>query len=620
MNVKTNFNKIVSGELGLIFLLWLISVVVSNPIFYQPLGSHRGWLTAHTLVSMRAFEEWGFWKLLGASVLIPKSYEFLGVDLTTFTKAEGIYLSYPSLWLVLPYITFKFLNLLQLNVSLSIEYIQTYNLVLNRLICGGVVYYLCLEIVKIISGNSLTDYKKRLIAFLGLVGWMFTPPVMYWTQNVYFTDQAVLLPIYIIFLNSLKCKLKFKELSGFAKALLFIASFSACGIDWYGWVSVAVILFLVFIDALLSRDTRFKFKDFLKQYLNSIKFIFLGMVTSGLTFFAQLLYYKDGIKQILETFFYRSGVMVLVDYNNLPLKSIFLFRHIVSHWIPYFPQILQQPLRQVVERPLKNIDSQLLISLIVFVLLSLIFLSLLYFFYKKVEDKKLAVYAFVLVFLVPLIQIYLLKQHSFVHIFSAFKMGFPITLSLLLLPATISISFFANKFRQSFTKPSFDGLLTLFALALGLIIIISSKSGIINFASVPNNLNQELGSIVSRNFASDDLLIADPKQSSLVQELPESLVVGPIPPLPPFPPTQLWYTKRFIYYSNQLKDLHLRVNAQNLKSMKPVFLAYKDLSSKASVSSICQGQWLDLAGKIEGREVVACRSPKLRHLLGIGEW
>jgi len=609
--------KIVAGEFGLIFLLWLLSVVVSSPIFNQPLGTENGWLPAHTLVSMRAFEEWGFWKLLGASVLIPKSYEFIDVDLTTFTKAEGIYLSYPSFWLVLPYITFKLLNLVHLNINLSIQYLEGYNLIINRLIGGGIVYYLCLEIVGIITGNTLTDYKKRLIAFLGLVGWMFTPPVMYWTQNVYFTDQAVLLPIYILFLIALKCKFKFKELSGFHKTLLFMGSFFACGIDWYGWVSVAVILFLVFIDELLPRDrSRFAFYVFLKQYLNSIKFIFLGMVTSGLTFFVQLIYYKDGLRQVLDTFFYRSGVMVLVDYNNLPLKTNFLFRHILSHWIPYFPQILQQPLYEVVERPLKTIDTKLLISLIVFVLLSLLFLTLLYLSSKKIEDKKIAIYVFFLVFLVPLIQIYFLKQHSFVHNFSAFKMGFPLAISLLVLPATILIELVENNFRRVFSAPSVDGSLSLFALALGLIIVISSRSGIISFAGLTDNLNQELGFIVSINFAADDLLIADPKPNLLVQELPESLVVGPIPPLPPFPPTQLWYTKRFIYYSNQLKDLHLRVNAQNLKSMKPVFLAYKELSSKASVNPICEGQWLDLAGKVGGREVVACKSPKLRQLLG----
>jgi hypothetical protein len=44
--------------------------------------------------------------------------------------------------------------------------------------------------------------------------------------------------------------------------------------------------------------------------------------------------------------------------------------------------------------------------------------------------------------------------------------------------------------------------------------------------------------------------------------------------------------------------------------MKPVFLAYKDLSSTSSVSSICNNQWQD-AGKIGEREVVICRAEEL---------
>ena len=329
MKLKNKFNRDVASALALIFLLWLVSVLVSKPIFSRPLDYE--WSTAHTLVSMRAFEEWGFWKLLGASIAVPKSYEFIGVDITYFTKEEGIYLSYPSLWLVLPYVAFKFLSLLPLDIDLSPQYLQAYNLIVNRLICGVVIYYLYLEIIKIIAGNTLTDYHKKMIAFLGLMGWMFTPPVLYWTQNSYAPDQPVLLPIYIIFLISLRCKFKFEQLSTPGKSLLFIASLVACRIDWYGLVSVSIILLIVLVDRWLSRNKgSFSPIAFVKQYLNSIKWLFSGMLVTGVAFLAQLLYYRDGLNQIYAIFLLRTG-MTMVDDGGNALTPTLLLRGIVRY-------------------------------------------------------------------------------------------------------------------------------------------------------------------------------------------------------------------------------------------------------------------------------------------------
>lgn len=595
MKIRIKLNAVFASEIALIFLAWLISVGVSSPVFNRPLGDLHEWLTAHTLVSMRAFEEWGFWKLLGASILIPNSNEFIGVDITAFTKTEGIYLSYPSLWIVLPYTTFKLLNLLPLDISLSPLYLQVYNLIVNRLICGVVIYYLYLEIVKILAENLLTDYSRRLIAFLGLIGWMFTPPVMYWTQNVYGPDQAVLLPIYIIFLIALRCKFRFEELSKPSKFLLFIAAVCACGIDWYGWVSVAVILLLVLIDKWLFRnETSFSFKYFLKQYLNSIKFIFTGMLVAGITFLAQLLYYKDGLTQLSSIFLLRSGATMVNDYGE-PLTNFQILRRIVWHWIPYFPQIVRQPVG--------NYGTKAV--LVTVILLIFIILGFLYYLFRTSQDRRLSVYVYVLVFLVPLLQLYLLKQHSFTHNFSAFKMGLAISCSLLVLPALLLTWTFKNTFgKKIFNYHQANIYISIFFVALGLVIILStlSNSGIAKFAGSGINKNQDLGFIVAKNIADDDLPIAN--QDSLFLNIA------------PFHPLRLWYTKRFIYSPASLINFRSqgKLNLQNLKRMKPIFLAFRDKPLNATVSSLCQGKWIDLVEKVDDREVIACRAPKLNRL------
>ena len=602
MKLKNKFNRDVASVIALIFLVWLASVLVSKPIFSRPLHEHHEWLTAHTLVSMRAFEEWGFWKLLGASIRVPKSYEFIGVDLTYFTKGEGIYLSYPSLWLVLPYVAFKFLSLLPLDINLSPQYLQAYNLIVNRLICGVVIYYLYLEIIKIIAGNTLTDYHKKMIAFLGLMGWMFTPPVLYWTQNVYLSDQAVLLPIYIIFLISLKCKFKFEQLSTPGKSLLFIASLVACGIDWYGWVSVSVILSIVLVDRWLSRNRGlFSPVAFLMQYLNSIKWLFSGMLVSEVAFLAQLFYYQDGLNQIYETFLYRSSTI----YKGDELTLILLLRTIVEHWIAYYPPRLQQ-----ITKPdnyhyypprLQQITKPDIYHLIAVLVAALLILGILYYFDRKSEDRPLSVYVYALVFLVPLLQLYLLKQHSYIHDFSAFKMGLPISFSLLVLPAVLLSLILKNTW--SYRNVQFlhgNVYILIFIVLLGLMMIFSSRTGVTKFAGVGGNINQDKGFLVARNIAFDDLPITND----------ESLVVDPSPPQP------LWYTNRFIYSPSQLKNLlsQGKLNVENLKKMKPIFLAFRDEPINTNVSELCEGKWIDLVEKVDGREVIACRSSELHPL------
>lgn len=587
-----NFNKLKLSEIGLIFLVWLVSVVVSSQVFIfnRPMFGFEG-LTAHTLVSMRGFEEWGFWKLLGASTLFPKSYEFFGVDLTTLTKPE-IYLSYPSLWLVLPYIVFKLLNLLPLGVSLSPQYLQVYNLIFNRLLCAMVVYYLYLEIIKILTQDVLTDYKKRLIALLGLVGWIFTPPVLFWTQNVYFTDQIVLLPVYAIFFISLKCRFNFNQLPNYYKILLCITSILACGFDWYGWVGIASILFLKFIDDLLSNKANpFLSKAFLKQYLNSVKFILFGVIVSGFTFIVQLLYYKDGIRQFLSIFFSRT--IAMSTDTGVSLTLLTMLRGIAMHWSSYFPRIIQ-PL-------LENADS--LLPFVALIIGFTLFLFCLYYLYKKSRYSRFVVYAYILVFLVPLIQLFILKQHSFIHYFSAFKMGLPITFSLLVLPmVTLSQIFQSARSNTSFSSRSINTILSVFVAVLGIVIVISSVGELKKFASVggaSTDRAQDIGFLLSRNVAPTELPITG---------VPNLVVSS-------YPPQVIWYGKRYLYSYEQLKELRLRANSQHLKSMKPVFLTYKDTSSTAGFSLICQGKWTDLAEKVESREIVACRAVELNRLL-----
>lgn len=620
--MRIKFSKLNFSEIGLILLVGLVSVVVSSQvaIFNREINSFFEGITAHTLVSLRDFEEWGFWKLLGASTLFPKSYEYNAIDVTTLTKPE-VYLSYPSLWLVLPYIAFKLLNILSLNASISPEYLRLYNLTFNRILCGFIVYYLYLEIIKILSQNVLTAYQKRLVALLGLIGWVFSPPVLHWTQNVYFTDEAVLLPIYTIFLIALKCRLNFEQLPTLSKFLLVISSILACGFDWYGWISVAIIIILKFVHDLSENKNSFFSKPSLQQYLKSINFLIIGVILSGFTYIIQLAYYKEGFKQILGTFFLRAiATSKEIGVSVTPLNML---RGIVMHWCPYFPDMIQPLLVRLVytESVLSSAGNQVLIldpvlfktideskqfsfinAFVIFVVIFTLFLFSLYYIFKQSRYKAFVLYVYTLLFLAPLIQLFLLKQHSFIHSFSAFKMSLPITFSLLVLPI-LTLSYCQKNLLSNsiFNISSTNTMLSVFVTVLGVIIVTNSVGEVKEFAAIVDrpDVAQEIGFLLSKNVASMELPITD---------VP-NLVVGAYPPNP------IWYGNRYIYDYQQVKGLHLRANSHNLKSMNPVFLTYKDTLLNSSVSSICQGKWIDLTEKVESREIVACKDAELRRLV-----
>jgi hypothetical protein len=426
--------KTVLVEIVIIFLLWLASVVISRPIFNRPLEAHHEWLTAHTLVSMRSFDQWGFWKLLGASVLTPKSYEYLNSDITAFTKYPSIYLSYPSLWLVLPYLVIKLLESLHLGMDISISSLQTYHLVVNRLICGGVIYYLYLEIINILAKPTLTPYIKRLIALIGLVGWMFTPPVLYWTQNVYLTDQAVLLPIYALFLVALKCKFDFNSLSRLGKFSLFGLSLYATGCDWYGWICITILGTICLTKKLLSLIqqpiSKSSFRWFLVDYVNSMKYLLFGTAITAFIFLVQLFYYKDGFTQIVRISFQRLGV---ADDAGNRLSADEMARGVFAHLTGYLPQRIEPIFNDIIDKSKKinEMDALLVASA------SILLLAALFYLYKRNQDKQIVIYTYSLVFLAPILQIYVLRQHSYVHNFSFFKTGLPITFILIILPIII---------------------------------------------------------------------------------------------------------------------------------------------------------------------------------------
>jgi hypothetical protein len=299
---------------------------------------------------------------------------------------------------------------------------------------------------------------------------------------------------------------------------------------------------------------------------------------------------------MIGRFFSRTGLTKLVGDQGNPLTNIQVFKGIVSYWIAYFP-IGKPYFSKIVIEGISEYGINLKL-LVPFFVLVLGFIFTLYYLAWKSQDQKRMVYIYGLLFLIPISYIFLLKQFSYVHNFSAFPIGLPIVFSIMIVPVLL-----VTKIPQNFS--------IFFVVIIGFIIL-TSRTQFMKFKDVRvgSNINQDLGVLVAQNIKFDDLPITNPRPLSVVPLLQNSLVVQPLPP------QALWHTNRYIYDVSQLKQLieQGKLNLVHVKNMNPVFLAYKEEKIDNDVSSICQGKWIELEQKVDNRRVVACKTNELSRL------
>jgi hypothetical protein len=545
------FNRIVAIELSLIFLLWLASIWFSHPYFNRPLDVHHEWDMAHVLVSMRAYNEWGFWKLMGASVFMPHTKEWIGTDIpqkaVEINKSiMAVYLSSPSWYIIFPYMTWKLMNLIPfITVPLSALYLQIVQLVIGRLFTGIILYYLFLEVIRIFMPDEGKMPRQRFLAFLGVTAWMLNPAVLYFTQNTFNGEKSFLGFVFAIFLMAIRCRFRFDTLSKDEKTLLLILSFIACGTTYYGWLSLIAVCLIVLIDKLLSPRPP-AHASLLRGYMKTIFPMAAGAFAAGMTYIAQLLYYKDGFKLLFERFFFRTGA-VYSDLNpNIPLSAREVFHTITSYWDNCFPF-------GILYRHEFNI-SVILLALAMIACIPLV---------VKAKDRIFAVSVLFLIYMVPAGYILILKEWSYVHDYSALLMSFPIVLSWAILPVLLAHS------------RKIMNYAVIFVALLVLITASQSKSLSVQFAGKGSNIYQEMGDIVARNAGQDNIMIIlpmhpVPKEVVALSRKQQNWTFLPLSP------QSLWYTDRYIYNIYPLRTLILSgmLDLDTVRQMDTVFVAF----------------------------------------------
>ena len=435
---------------------WLVSLFASKSTFgtLKDFSLHE-WLSYHTLISMRAFEQWGFWKLLGVSVVASKSYEWQEYDIRDLWKGDGLYLSYPSLWLDIPYFIFKFLGW-----EISINNLHIYALIVNRFLCSIIIFFLYKELSKLLVNKLDTqenyDQTITISALIGTIAWLLTPAVLYWTQNVYFTDQAVILPLNCIFLLTLKSEFKLHDLTKWQKILLFCLTLLATGYDWYAWTFLAFMMLIYF---LLNIEVSTVIK------INSLVPILGGCLLVIVVYTCQILCFDDGLPQLIRTVLERA----FTNQSSAKLDGF---------WARLIGDI-----------------AEYLYGLVFLIPISLTGLYLV----RKINWNSKLLASLFLLCVAPLIHNLILANHSYIHNFTAFKFSVGIFFVFLVTPC-LAISMYLPKTKYYFFAFGFIGL-----LASGIFFSSHRILSFSQYSTISTNFSEQLGNLIREELAQDQV-------------------------------------------------------------------------------------------------------------------
>ncbi|MBX7094648.1 MAG: hypothetical protein K1X56_08010 [Flavobacteriales bacterium] len=231
-------------------VLFAFSIVVRQSNFNQPLGRHHEWISAHTLVTMKAWAERGgpehfhFAPLYTFKNVPDKHVGVLGG--VEDSNGDFYYVSYPPLAYLLPYYSLKLFN-----AGFTSANLQIYSLVLHFF----TAFMLFLLLIQLTGKKIYTDWL--FIPLLGFALYLFAPGYLWFHSNVYFVDvlmQFFLFALLLIFHKVLLLEEKpdWKFLS-----LLFAIVFLSIYTEWLGvFISFFFFLFL-FVWSILKKSRKF---------------------------------------------------------------------------------------------------------------------------------------------------------------------------------------------------------------------------------------------------------------------------------------------------------------------------------------------------------------------------
>jgi hypothetical protein len=520
------------------------SVGASRSTFDRPLDLNTGWTTAHALIFLRAYQDWGFARLGGVTVSIPKSKEIQETAIARFPMdAPYVYVSYPPLAMWAPYFVFRVIRAVA-QVPLSVAFIETYNLIVNRL--GGALA------VFLLGGWIVRQLKEdRFFSIAGgltlAVIWMFQPLVLYISQDVYSEDVAVLVPTYLmIWLILREVERRGPRPKGEAGAFLAVATW-ALGTDWYAWVVGFAGIFILCLR---------RFQASRRAPLSTLWPLPAAFLVVGAIYSFQLVSFGNRFGVLWDRFLYRTGDNPEALGRAATLFE--LFEKIVRPWRSF-------------SLPTSFLTSSLGPTLLALSCVGWATMPFALGWWKRPRARPALLAGWVLIVLCPLIQLVILKQHSYTHFWSAYKIGILASLGWLVVP--LLASSLAHRLRQRLAT---EGAFLATSLAVTACIVVTSTASHARLIPPPNPDFQTL--------AEDLKPLITPEQILVSKDLGA---------FASYPTVKLWYLDRFVYPPEELAEFQ-RLGVVDTKNREAVTLSFDEPNSRIASSSACpsRSEWL----------------------------
>ncbi|GAB4219355.1 MAG: hypothetical protein Fur009_5110 [Candidatus Microgenomates bacterium] len=365
--------------------LFKYSVFLRKNNFGKLYGGDHHFLTGSTIKFTKNWYYEDPRKIFFSMLENPKSIEFNSLN-------ERLpYVSYPPGAIVPIYLISIFLK-----QEPSASIVMTYNLINHFFIS------LTLSLISylLIKSINISSFFATIFSLIPIILSLFTVGLFYFLQNIYFSDQAVILPfLLVIFFEILYDKYK----NIFLLYLQFIFLTFAAFTDWCTYfLIIALLIKRLYID---------------RNKKNTILLIISGVIP--IIFLTWQLIKLQAFKILIERFTTRVGLS-----GNQDDKKSFLLTFWFSHFKINFGEIG-----------------------IFLYFFSLIFLiSFLLIFKPK---NRLFNFYLLLFTLLPLIQVYFFKNHSIVHDFSTLKFILPIALIPFVLLPIYSFKIITNNQQEN---------------------------------------------------------------------------------------------------------------------------------------------------------------------------
>lgn len=503
-------------------VIFQYSVTLREPWFGELSDGNHQWLTGSTLEFSENWYNEGPLNLDFAMLANPSSIEF-----PTLSSREP-YLSYPPGTIIPIYLISEIIK-----HKPTVGLIMDYNLFNHFLIA----FFLALIIFFFLMYLRFDILNAFLFSIIPIMLELLLPGPLYWQQNVFFSDQAIILPFVVyIFMEVLRDRFRDSPKNKNILILNILQNF----VLFYGFLTDWLFVFIgitVYIKRIVDREIFISREMFLNKRISlfikqSIKY-WLAPLLALFLFIIQIYTVNSSFNSVISDAFFRIGATPQGEaYVNKGL-NIFVGYITVNYG---------------------HIAVALLAGSLTFFILMAIYLSLGRFKeHKNIFKIKKTLYLIGMLLIPCVLQVMVFRNHSTFHEFSVLKFSIPLaTIPFVLLPILIFLLFEnpINEKLKNIKAKRFNfniGLLMLFLVMFTItsFYVVNEHPNYKNMFPPVNNTYSTIGNSLEKNTDYNDIVFS-----------PDFYISEN-------PPQQLSYSMKRVYHIDSIKDIENKIDSIN---------------------------------------------------------